>query len=41
LVTLTLREREGVRRQDAVAQMERTREQGVELVDIEPGQGVG
>ena len=40
-ITLTLREREGVRRQDAVAQMERTREQGVELVDIEPGQGVG
>lgn len=40
-ITLTLREREGVRRQNAVKQMERTREQGVELVDIEPGQGVG
>jgi len=40
-ITLTLREREGVRRQNAVAQMERTRDEGVELVDIEPGQGVG
>jgi NADH-quinone oxidoreductase subunit J len=40
-ITLTLREREGVRRQNAVKQMERTREEGVELVDIVPGQGVG
>ena len=40
-VTLTLREREGVRRQNAADQIARTREQGVELVDIKPGQGVG
>lgn len=40
-IVLTLRERDGVRRQDAVAQMARTREEGVELVDIEPGQGLG
>ncbi len=40
-VTLTLREREGVRRQNVAAQIARTREQGVELVDIKPGQGVG
>jgi NADH-quinone oxidoreductase subunit J len=40
-VTLTLRAREGVRRQNAVKQMDRTREQGVEMVDIEPGQGLG
>lgn len=40
-VTLTLREREGVRRQDAATQISRIREQGVEHVDIEPGQGLG
>lgn len=40
-IVLTLREREGVRRQDANAQMARTRKDGVELVDIEPGQGLG
>ncbi|MEM7727890.1 MAG: NADH-quinone oxidoreductase subunit J [Pseudomonadota bacterium] len=40
-IVLTLREREGVRRQDAVAQMSRTREDGIELVDIEPGRGLG
>ena len=40
-VVLTLREREGVRRQDIMKQNERTRETGVELVDIEPGQGLG
>ncbi|WP_371398420.1 NADH-quinone oxidoreductase subunit J [Fretibacter rubidus] len=39
-ITLTLRDRDGVRKQDANAQMARTREQGVELVDIEPGQGI-
>lgn len=39
-ITLTLRQRDGVRKQDANAQMARTREQGVELVDIEPGQGI-
>lgn len=39
-IVLTLRERDGVKRQNAEAQMARTREQGVELVDIEPGEGV-
>ncbi len=40
-IVLTLRERDGVRRQNAVDQMARTREDGVELVEIEPGQGLG
>ena len=40
-IVLTLRTREGVRKQVAMDQMARTREEGVELVDIEPGQGVG
>ena len=40
-IVLTLRTREGVRRQDAMKQMSRTREDGVELVDIAPGQGLG
>lgn len=39
-VVLTLRPREGVRKQDVMKQIARTREDGVELVDIEPGQGV-
>lgn len=40
-VVLTLRERKGVRTQNAMDQMARTREDGVELVDIQPGQGLG
>ncbi|WP_121099409.1 NADH-quinone oxidoreductase subunit J [Litorimonas taeanensis] len=40
-IVLTLREREGVRKQNAMDQMARTREDGVELIDIEPGQGLG
>lgn len=40
-IILTLREREGVRKQVVMDQIARTREDGVELVDIEPGQGVG
>ena len=40
-VVLTLRTREGVRTQNAMDQIARTREEGVELVDIEPGQGLG
>jgi len=40
-IVLTLRERDGVKRQNAEAQIARTREQGVELVDIKPGEGVG
>jgi len=39
-IVLTLRTREGVRRQDAMKQMARTREDGVELVEIAPGQGI-
>lgn len=40
-IVLTLRERAGVRKQNVMDQMARTREDGVELVDIEPGQGLG
>lgn len=40
-IVLTLRDRDGVRRQDANKQMARTRDEGVELVDIQPGQGIG
>lgn len=40
-IVLTLRDRDGVRRQNANAQISRTRDEGVELVDIEPGQGLG
>ena len=39
-ITLTLRERDGVRKQDISKQVARTREQGVELVDIKPGEGI-
>jgi len=40
-IVLTLRTRTGVKTQNAMDQMARTREDGVELVDIEPGQGLG
>lgn len=40
-IVLTLRDRKGVKTQNAMDQMARTREDGVELVDIEPGQGLG
>ena len=40
-VVLTLREREGVRKQNITKQNARTRETGVEHIDIEPGQGIG
>ena len=40
-IVLTLREREGVRKQVAMDQMARTREEGVEHIDIKPGEGVG
>ena len=40
-IVLTLRERKGVRTQNAMKQIARTREDGVELVDVEPGQGLG
>ncbi len=39
-IVLTLRQREGVKKQDVLAQMYRTREQSVELRDVKPGQGV-
>lgn len=40
-IVLTLRDREGVKKQNAMDQMARTREEGVELVDITPGEGLG
>ncbi len=40
-IVLTLRERDGVRRQNVMDQIARTRDGGVEHVDIEPGAGVG
>lgn len=40
-VVLTLRHREGVRRQDVAAQVGRTRKQAVEVMDVRPGQGLG
>ncbi len=40
-IVLTHRTREGVRKQNISDQIGRTRESGVEHVDIEPGQGVG
>jgi NADH-quinone oxidoreductase subunit J len=39
-IVLTLRAREGVRRQDPARQIHRTREQSVELKKIQPGSGV-
>lgn len=39
-IVLTLRHREGIKRQDVLTQMYRTREQSVELRDVKPGQGV-
>ena len=39
-IVLTLRSREGVKRQSIVGQMHRTREESVALVDVKPGQGI-
>ncbi len=39
-IVLTLRERPGVKRQSIAAQVARTREAGVELKDVKPGQGI-
>jgi NADH-quinone oxidoreductase subunit J len=39
-IVLTLRHRDGVRRQDVTAQMQRRPEDSVRLVDVKPGQGV-
>jgi len=40
-IVLTLRHRDGVKRQNVAAQNARTREGGVELVDVTPGEGIG
>jgi NADH-quinone oxidoreductase subunit J len=39
-IVLTLRHRDGVRRQDVTAQMQRRPEDSMRLVDVKPGQGV-
>ncbi|MEM7547209.1 MAG: NADH-quinone oxidoreductase subunit J [Pseudomonadota bacterium] len=39
-IVLTLRHREGIKRQDITAQIWRRREDSVELKDVKPGQGV-
>jgi len=39
-IVLTLRDRPGVRRQSVAAQVGRRREDGVELKDVKPGQGL-
>ena len=39
-IVLTLRQREGVRRQNVGAQLARTREQAVELRKVRPGEGI-
>lgn len=40
-IVLTLRSREGVRKQSIPDQIARTREDGVEMIDIESGKGIG
>ncbi|MEO1329702.1 MAG: NADH-quinone oxidoreductase subunit J [Pseudomonadota bacterium] len=40
-IVLTLRARDGVKKQSVIAQMHRTREESVALVDAKPGEGVG
>ncbi|MCI4665088.1 MAG: NADH-quinone oxidoreductase subunit J [Neomegalonema sp.] len=40
-IVLTLRTRDGVKKQSVVAQMHRTREESVALVTVKPGEGVG
>lgn len=39
-IVLTLRHKEGVKRQDILAQIHRERHEAVELKDIKPGQGI-
>ncbi len=39
-IVLTLRHRPGVRRQKIAAQVSRTREQSIEMIDIKKGQGI-
>jgi NADH-quinone oxidoreductase subunit J len=40
-IVLTLRGRENVKRQNVSDQIARTREDGVEMVEIESGKGIG
>ncbi|WP_429911228.1 NADH-quinone oxidoreductase subunit J [Glycocaulis sp.] len=40
-IVLTLRHREGVRRQNIARQVQRRREEGVELVEVKSGEGIG
>ena len=40
-IVLTLRHRDGVKRQDMHAQVNRKREDSVEIVDIKSGEGIG
>ena len=40
-IVLTLRHREGVRKQDITQQVSRNRETAIEMVDLESGKGVG
>ena len=40
-IVLTLRKREGVKTQNISDQIARTRQTGVELVDVKPGEGIG
>ena len=39
-IVLTLRQREGVKRQSIATQVSRTREQAIEVKDVTPGQGI-
>ena len=39
-IVLTLRQREGVKRQSIATQVTRTREQAIEVKDVTPGQGI-
>jgi len=40
-IVLTLRERDGVRKQDISKQIARTREDAIEMVDLKSGEGIG
>lgn len=39
-IALTLRHREGIKRQDPLAQIHRTREEAMEILDAKPGEGL-
>ena len=40
-VVLTLRKRDGVRKQDIFSQVSRTREEAIEMVELKSGEGIG